>query len=59
MLTAEIRRNMDGTEIAYQNKDITSKMPAENFKGKHSAIRTGSAGDSTGASHQSPGCKGE
>ena len=50
---------MDGTEIAYQNKDITSKMPAENFKGKHSAIRTGSAGDSTGPSHQSPGCKGE
>lgn len=31
----EIRKwNMDGTEIAYQNKDITSKMLAENFKGK-------------------------
>ncbi len=25
---------MDGTEIAYQSKDITSKMLAENFKGK-------------------------
>ena len=25
---------MDGTEIAYQNKDITSKMLAEHFRGK-------------------------
>ena len=25
---------MDGLEIAYQNKDITSKVLAENFKGK-------------------------
>lgn len=25
---------MDGIEIAYQNKDITSKVLAENFKGK-------------------------
>lgn len=25
---------MEYKEIAYQNKDITSKSPAENFKGK-------------------------
>ena len=28
------RTDLDNTEIAYQNKDITSKVLAENFKGK-------------------------
>ena len=28
------RTDLDNTEIAYQNKDVTSKVLAENFKGK-------------------------
>ena len=30
----EDKQNMGSGEIAYQNKDITSKVLAENFKGK-------------------------
>jgi len=33
-MTTQRGKAMEKEEIAYQNKDITSKMLAENFKGK-------------------------